>query len=279
MRPYLHLYRRCGRGLFLWSMTVAAGTAMLLLWGSLGWAAWQVWAQEWQHLRVQVFCDSEALSEVGALLHQAEFLANIQLISPEQGWRELQSLLDIPNLEGVDSLLPAVYTGQLKPDGDLSRIEHLERHVQQLRGVHAVVVPRERAEYLHRLRQLGMVGWYGLGGVMGLLWGVIAFCALGAFRRRVAEYGVLVLFGVMPWRLRASLLVATWIAAVVGIGVGVGAYVGAWYGMEYAIGSLPKAANLLPRLGAEWISLWGILWCLGNFALSALVIPSAVRRM
>lgn len=279
IRPSVHLYRRCAGRLLLWGAVVGGGTVVLVLWGMLGWAAQQLWTREWGYLRLQIFCDSAATSAVEALLRRTDLVADFEVISPEQGWRELQHLLGIPELGRVDTLLPVVYVVRLSPAVERDRIRRFQEEVHRLPGVHAVSVPKDRAETLLLLQRLGTVGWYGLGGVMGLLWGGLVCCVLGAIRRRVVGYRVLVLFGVMPWQLRVSLLVVAWLAAGVGIALGVGVSVGIWYAMQYVAGSFSTLADFVSQLGVERVSFWGTLWCMGNFVVAALAISLAIRRM
>lgn len=268
MRGFLSLCRRWGRAVLPWVVVVATGTFMLILWGVLGWGAEQVWNQEWQRIRFSVFCDSAAVLDLQRLLRRAEFVAAWEVIPPEKGWQEVRSLLGIPDFSDVDTLLPVVCTVRFHP-ASLEQIRWLQVQMEQLRGVSMVAWSEEQFQKLLTLRWIGTWGWYSIGAIVGILWAAIALVALWRVRRRVGDYRVLVLFGVMPWRLRFSALFVAWAAGLVGILLGVAGWWGMWEGVRFVTtGKLSAAGELVQWVGPYRVSLGGILWWAINILLA-----------
>jgi cell division protein FtsX len=180
IRASLRLLKRHADAFLLWMAVVIGGTLFLMFWGAVRWSTTELWRQEWQGVHVQVFCVPESVVAVSETLRRAEGIAAVSVVLPAQGWQEVQQQLGLPELEGADTLLPAVCVATLSERIQLEDVLALQKQMEQRVGVSAVVFPMERVSELLRRRQREALWWYG-GAVFGaLLW---LSTAVGAMRR------------------------------------------------------------------------------------------------
>lgn len=229
MRLLGHLWKRHAGLLSLWAGSVALGTMLLLLWIQVGWWLQRTWQEERERLRVQVICHREVVPTVNHLLQQLPVVAAVEIIAPEEGWRMLQSMLGIAPIASGDTLLPAVCSVAISNSASVEELEKLSEQLRSLHGVYEVAAPLEPLQRLVAWHHWGQMGWYSVGGVVGLLWLLNAVAILRAVRRRAKTYGVLLLLGVVPRQVQLPLLVGLWGGVFFGVLVGCMLWLGGWY--------------------------------------------------
>ncbi|MEN3027419.1 MAG: hypothetical protein ABDH31_06945 [Chlorobiota bacterium] len=229
MRLLGHLWKRHAGLLSLWAGSVALGTVLLLLWIQVGWWLQHTWQKERERLRVQVICHPEVVPTVDRLLRRLPVVAAVEVITPEEGWRMLQSMLGIAPIASGDTLLPAICSAAISNSASVEELEELSEQLRSLHGVYEVAIPLEPLQRLATWYHWGQMGWYGVGGVVGLLWLLNAMAILRAVRRRARTYGVLLLLGVMPRQVQLPLLVGLWGGVLFGVLVGCTVWLGGWY--------------------------------------------------
>ncbi|GBD07411.1 hypothetical protein HRbin21_01235 [bacterium HR21] len=247
----------------MWSGAVALGTLGLAAWGWIGWGLWESWRSQWMQLRLQVFCRPESIPRARQLLEQSGLVATLTVISPEEGWRLVRHLLRVEETAlGSDTVLPAVLSVSLRERIPPQQLGRLYEQLWKVEGVHALDFPWHRFSELLWQRALMQVGWYGCGGGVGLLWLSFAWLVGRELRRRLAEYGVLVLLGIPPRRLRLPALLGTFSATGIGIGVAAGIAVTLWYGLQRNFaGYLPNLPDMV-QAGQKWLGSTAVGWVL-----------------
>ncbi|MCS7170378.1 MAG: hypothetical protein NZ949_07115 [Candidatus Kapabacteria bacterium] len=272
-----YLWTRHAGILCFWTGSVVLGTVLLLAWAHVGWGLYRLWQAEWNQLRVQVFCRREALPAVRDLLQRSHAVTLVEFILPEEGWQDLQRTLSIAPMVGGDTILPAVCSAALRGSATLNHVVGLKEQLGRLEGVYEVALPTESLTRLAQWRLRGTVGWYAAGSTVGFLWLLSAIGVLRNYRRRVADYEVLIMFGVMPRRIRLPMvwgLLGCTILGLLGAGSG---WMGLWNATRASsFWILPSPAEVLVGWGAQQTGIAVATWWA---VLAVMVIVASSGRL
>ncbi len=278
VRLFGHFWKRHVGVLLSWSLAVGLGTVALAAWGWIGWGFRQHWRSQWEHLQLQVFCRVEMVPVLQQLIERSGIGQAVRVLPPEEGWRMVERELGLTgHVAGVDTLLPALLSVRLREGATPQQLRELYEQLRRAQGVYTVTFPWQRFSELLWQRAVFGVGWYGCGGGVGLLWCAFVWAVLAQLCRHMGEYGVLILLGISPGRLRLLALLGMLSAAGLGVLGAAGGAVLAWYLLWLNFAAiLPTPSGMLVDEG-RWIVAAAVGWGLFLVGLPLGALQRCVR--